>query len=95
MARSFSEFNNHEVLRVARPRGWIVDATASEGSRVLLIRDADRVEWGWYYYGRPEAPENWFEEHHWREGEAVRAATTATGTSLRSPPPLKSPRSSF
>ena len=28
------EFNNHEVLRVARPRGWIVDATASEGSRV-------------------------------------------------------------
>ena len=71
-------FHHREVLRVAQPRDWTVDATAPGRQPRLLIRDAERVEWGWYYYGRPEVPENWFEEHHWREGDVVRASTTAT-----------------
>ncbi|MBA2590474.1 MAG: hypothetical protein H0U98_17825 [Alphaproteobacteria bacterium] len=45
-------FNEGELLSVWSPSG--LKASAS----VFQIADAERVCWEWYYYGRPQAPEN-------------------------------------
>jgi hypothetical protein len=45
-------FNEGELLSVWSPSG--LKASAS----VFQIADAERVRWEWYYYGRPQTPEN-------------------------------------
>ena len=47
-------FSNDEVLTVWTPSG----ATINQDS--FAIRNARRVLWEWYYYGRPKLPANRF-----------------------------------
>ena len=68
------DFDEGERLRVTNPDAWVVDAESLEP---LRIGQAERVEWGWFYYGRPQSPDSWFEENHWRDGDVIRASTTA------------------
>jgi hypothetical protein len=89
------EFHHREVLRVWQPGGWTVDETASSPNPRLVIRSAERVGWGWYYYGRPELPENWFEILHWREAGGVRASTTASGFAPIFAPSIEEPAVTF
>jgi hypothetical protein len=71
------EFHHREVLVVRSPVGWRLDLDAPPRESRFVIRNAERVEWSWYFYGRPELPENWFTWQHWREGGRIRASTTA------------------
>lgn len=64
-------FNENETLSVWAPRNaafeerphprepgeWSPSGRKLK-DRVFSIRDADRVRWEWFYYGRPPAPEN-------------------------------------
>ena len=52
----FLRFNENEVLSVWSP----VRLTAS--STQFRIAQASRVRWEWFYYGRPQIPENLFFE---------------------------------
>jgi hypothetical protein len=46
------EFDQGETLAVWNPEG--VTATPA----ALRIEDATRLRWDWFYYGRPQTPEN-------------------------------------
>jgi hypothetical protein len=49
-------FDGGELLSVWSPVA--LEASAS----VFQIADAERVRWEWYYYGRPQTPENLYFE---------------------------------
>jgi hypothetical protein len=89
------EFDRREQLLVRRPEDWQLDPEARFQFQIrqsrLVIRRAERVEWGWFYYGRPQEPENWFEEHHWLEGGRVLASTTWTLPGLTFAPSADEP----
>ena len=65
-------FKAGETLEVWRPEGLkLVGAT-------FMIRFAERVRWEWFYYGRPQTPENrFYREHVVKEG-VVTATTNVT-----------------
>jgi hypothetical protein len=71
------DFQDGETLMVLEPGPCTVDSEARNPQPHLRIESARRVEWGWFVYGLPRAPENWFVETHWLEEGAVRARTTA------------------
>lgn len=52
------EFSPTERLWVDDPAGIDFRSTG------LFIRQASRVVFGWYYYGRPQTPDNWCERHY-------------------------------
>ncbi|MFL6691021.1 MAG: hypothetical protein ACJ8IR_12685 [Alphaproteobacteria bacterium] len=57
------QFDQGETLTVAEPNGL------KASSSVFSIRDASRVRWEWFYYGRPPIPANrYFME--FKRGEA-------------------------
>jgi len=62
-------FNDGEVLRVWSPRKATIDA------KRFRIREADRVRWEWFYYGRPKLPANLYFEDFTLEGSQIRAQT--------------------
>src|SRR5262245_42487608 len=47
-------FDEDECLSVWHPEGAEIDAT------VFRIQRASRVRWEWFYYGRPQLPQNRF-----------------------------------
>lgn len=52
-------FNEGEELTISNPANW-------EFSRDLFrVRQASRVKWRWYYYGRPKEPGNLFTIEPW------------------------------
>jgi hypothetical protein len=56
-------FDQAETLIIEAPRGWSID----EGR--LLVREASRVRWQWFYYGRLPSPDTLqFEEYRWSKG---------------------------
>ncbi len=63
-------FNCGEKLTVEVPVGFEVSADA------FWIRDADRVRWEWFYYGRAPTPENLCYEEFVRVPEGVRTTTS-------------------
>jgi hypothetical protein len=85
------EFHRGEVLKVRAARDWTFDLNAPIRESRFIIRRADRVEWGWFYYGRPQLPENWFEERHWQEDGRIRASTTWTLPGLTFAPSADKP----
>jgi hypothetical protein len=61
-------FGEDELLTVWSPRG------GEFGSNVFAIREASRVRWDWYYYGRPRTPSNrYFED--FRRGDSISVET--------------------
>jgi hypothetical protein len=70
------EFHHRELLTVRMPENWRLDLEAPPHASRFVIRRAERVDWGWFLYGRPETPENWYIWNHWREGGAIRASST-------------------
>lgn len=59
------EFDEGETLTVWNPKG----ITATQAT--LLIEDATRLRWEWFYYGRPRTPENlyWIEYVRGEDGQ--------------------------
>jgi len=53
-------FDGGELLSVWSPVG--LEASTS----IFQIAAADRVRWEWYYYGRPQTPENLYFEDYLR-----------------------------
>ncbi len=71
------DFQEGEALIVLQPTNCSVDRDARPRQPHLRIESARRVEWGWFVYGMPHAPENWFVETHWLEDGRIKAKTTA------------------
>ena len=70
------EFTERDVLTVRQPEKWRLEPDAPFRQPRLLIRRAMRVDWGWYLYGRPQTPDNWFLWQHWREGGQIMSSST-------------------
>lgn len=62
------DFDGGESLRVWNPAG--VKASAAE----FVIRDATRVRWEWFYYGREQTAANRYFIEHARMGDSVIAS---------------------
>jgi len=58
-------FDEGEELTVSRPRA------AKISPDDFLIRNADRARWQWFYYGRPQIPENRYLLEYVRKGDRV------------------------
>ena len=64
-------FGGGEVLSVWAPRSvWVFD-------RNFSIKNADRVLWEWFYYGRPHLPENRYFESYTRTADGIIAEANA------------------
>ena len=63
------EFSGGERLTVTDPEG--VEA----GPDTFLIRKASRVRWEWFYYGRPQTPNNRYFFEYTADGSSVKAHT--------------------
>jgi hypothetical protein len=63
------EFDDGGKLSVANPDGLKLSATAFE------MREASSVRWEWYYYGRPQTPENLYFFEYIRRGSEIEATT--------------------
>jgi hypothetical protein len=75
-------FDNKERLRV-----WNPSPMTTRGC-TLIIATATKVRWEWYYYGRPQLPENlMFNEYELNEKTIAfrsnRSQGRATGASVR------------
>ncbi len=53
------DFEENEQLRISSPAGW------EFSEHTFRVQHARRVVWRWFYYGRPQTPENLFTEAHW------------------------------
>ena len=62
-------FNEGEVLTVDAPVGFEASGTT------FWIKDAKRVRWEWFYYGRPKTPENLYFQEYIRTAEGISATT--------------------
>jgi len=63
------KFNEDETLCVWAPRQAVIS------DKIFRIKDADRVRWEWFCYGRPKTPSNrYFEDFIKKESEII--ATT-------------------
>lgn len=62
-------FDEGEVLTVDAPVGFEASGTT------FWIKDAKRVRWEWFYYGRPKTPENLYYEDYIRTAEGISAGT--------------------
>jgi hypothetical protein len=63
------KFNEDETLCVWAPRQAVIN------DKIFRIKDADRVRWEWFSYGRPKTPSNrYFEDFIKKESEII--ATT-------------------
>jgi hypothetical protein len=62
-------FDEDEVLSVWVPSGLILEESTFE------IRDAERVKWEWFAYGRPKIPANRFFQDFVNNGNSVAAST--------------------
>jgi hypothetical protein len=89
------DFQDGEVMTVLEPGGTAFDRDAAPGRPHLQIESARRVEWGWFVYGLPRAPENWFVETHWLDEGVVRAASTADWYEPEFAPSTKEPAVTF
>lgn len=65
------DFEGGETLQVWNPDG--VTASGTE----FKIQSATRVRWEWFYYGRPQSPENRYFIEHARAGDDVTARSDA------------------
>jgi hypothetical protein len=62
-------FDDGEQLTVDTPSGF-------EASRdAFWISNANRVRWEWFYYGRPQTPENLYFQEFTRTAEGISATT--------------------
>jgi hypothetical protein len=62
-------FNEDEMLNVWVPNGLIL------GASTFQIRDAERVRWEWFAYGRPKIAANRFFKDFVKTGDTVVAST--------------------
>ena len=62
-------FNEDEILTVWVPSGLVLDESTFQ------IRDAERVRWEWFFYGRPKTPANRFFKDFVKNGNTVVAST--------------------
>ena len=63
------EFDDGGKLTVVDPAGLELSTTT------FAIRDASSVRWEWFYYGRPQTPENLYFYEHRRRGKTIDATT--------------------
>jgi hypothetical protein len=63
-------FNDEEALMVWHPNGCRI------GAREFVIETASRVQWQWYWYGRPHVPENLMRYDLTRQGTMVAFQST-------------------
>jgi hypothetical protein len=64
-------FNGGESLRVWQPEGLSVHG------RQFVISSATRVLWQWYYYGRPQIPQNLYFEDYVVHSDHIVAKSSA------------------
>ncbi len=64
-------FNEGETLTLWGADGIVV------GDRVFTVATATRVRWEWFYYGRPQVPENRYFQDYRAENLGVVARTNA------------------
>lgn len=76
------QFDMAEVLTVWSPRGRKIDKST------FFIRGAARVRWEWFYYGRPQTPENRYFEDFKRANGIVTAETNVDWADLKLKPDL-------
>ena len=64
-------FDQGEILEVWNPSGLAVEG------RILRIPKAYKVRWTWYYYGRPQKPENLMHLEYTVEGNKIISRTNS------------------
>jgi hypothetical protein len=72
-------FHDEETLRVWHPTGCRIDA------QQFIILSASRVQWQWYWYGRPHAARNLMTEEFVRDGASVRIQSTYPSQHTQTP----------
>ena len=63
------EFDGGEKLTVKDLDGLNI------GPEVFVIRNAATIRWEWFYYGRPQSPENLYFYEFIQSGSTIRATT--------------------
>ena len=66
------------------------DGVVADASR-FVIRDAARVRWRWFYYGREQTEDNRYSIEHRRAGDDVTVSTDVTWAPLRFSPSTRHP----
>jgi hypothetical protein len=64
-------FSEQETLTVTFPSG------ITEYKDRLVIANADKVYWQWYYYGKIQEPENLFHYNITKNGDTITGSTNA------------------
>jgi hypothetical protein len=64
-------FNEGETLEVWEPKGLRMEGKS------FIIQRGSRVRWEWFYYGRPQLPENRFYVEHVVSGGVIEASSNA------------------
>jgi hypothetical protein len=62
-------FDEQETLSIWNPGAFEVS------ERTFRVRNADRVRWEWFYYGRPPLPENRYFEDFERSGDIINGSS--------------------
>jgi hypothetical protein len=68
-------FKEGEVLSVWSPRDLHIGPSKLRSEPILRIRDAARVRWDWFSYGRPQIAANRYFEQFVRTSEGIEATT--------------------
>jgi hypothetical protein len=79
------EFDVGETLEIWNPGSASVSETA------FSIATASKVRWQWFYYGRPQTPENVYYIEHARSGNDVSVTTDVDWTPLTFKPSVGQP----
>src|ERR1700733_4192015 len=68
-------FNEGEVLSISAPRDLHIGPSRLHGQPILRIKEADRIRWEWFYYGRPRVAANLYFEEFVKTSRGVEATT--------------------
>jgi hypothetical protein len=68
-------FNEGEVLSITAPKELHVGPSRLHSQPILRIREADRIRWAWFYYGRPRVAANLYFYEFVRTPHGVEAST--------------------
>jgi len=66
-----------EVLSVWSPRDLYIRPSGLRSEPILRIRDAARVRWDWFFYGRAHTAENRYFEQYVKTSNSIEATSNA------------------
>jgi hypothetical protein len=68
-------FNEGELLSIWSPRDLHIGPNTQRSRPILLIMDAARIRWEWFYYGRAHIPANRYFNEFVKASDGIEART--------------------